>query len=166
MPPLLARVPTAHLLIVGDGPEREALHTLAQTLEIGGRIVFAGAIPDAARALPVVDLYVTASSREGLPLAVLEAMACGRAVLATAAPGHVDVVEPEVTGRLVPVDDAGALAEAAAGLLRDPALRDRMGRAGQERVGRDFSHARMLAEIADVYRAAGRVFRPGRGRGV
>jgi glycosyltransferase involved in cell wall biosynthesis len=166
MPPLLARVPTAHLLIVGDGPEREALHTLAQTLEIGGRIVFAGAIPDAARALPVVDLYVTASSREGLPLAVLEAMACGRAVLATAAPGHVDVVEPEVTGRLVPVDDAGALAEAAAGLLRDPALRDRMGRAGQERVARDFSHARMLAEIADVYRAAGRVFRPGRGRGV
>jgi glycosyltransferase involved in cell wall biosynthesis len=154
LPPLLARVPTAQLLIVGDGPERAALHALAQTLGVGDRVVFAGAIPDAARALPVVDLYVTASSREGLPLAVLEAMACARAVLATAAPGHVDVVEPEVTGRLVPLDDPAALAEAAAGLLRDPALRDRMGRAGRDRVEQHFTRARMLAQLADLYREA------------
>jgi glycosyltransferase involved in cell wall biosynthesis len=154
MPPLLARVSTAQLLIVGDGPERAALHALAQTLGVGDRVVFAGAIPDAVRALPVVDLYVTTSSREGLPLAVLEAMACARAVLATAAPGHVDVVEPEVTGRLVPLGDSAALAEAAAGLLRDPPLRDRMGRAGRDRVEQHFARARMLAQLADLYREA------------
>ena len=152
--PLLATgVPQAQLLIVGDGPERDTLRALARTLA-PDRVVFAGAIPDAARVLPVVDLYVTASRREGLPLAVLEAMACGLPVLATEAPGHVDAVEPEVTGRLVPLDDAPSLAAAAALLLRDPALRARMGRAGRERVERRFAHTRALAEIADLYREA------------
>ena len=161
MPLLLARVPEAQLLIVGDGPGRDALRALARTLVPEERVVFAGAIPGAARVLPVADLYVTASSREGLPLAVLEAMACERPVLATRVAGHVDAVEPEVTGRLVPVDDPGALAEAAAGLLRDGALRARMGRAGRERVERHFGQTRMLAEIADLYRAAARGFSPG-----
>jgi len=154
MPLLAARVPEAQLLIVGDGPSREALHALARTLAPEGRVVFAGAIPDAARVLPLVDLYVTASRREGLPLAVLEAMACGLPVLASEAPGHVDAVEPEVTGRLVPLDDAPGLAAAAGLLLRDPALRARMGRAGRERVEQRFSCARMLEEIADLYREA------------
>jgi type III pantothenate kinase len=66
----------------------------------------------------------------------------------------VDAVEPEVTGRLVPLDDAPGLAAAAALLLRDPALRARMGRAGRERVERRFAHTRALAEIADLYREA------------
>jgi len=151
---LLPRVPEAQLLIVGDGPEREALRALARELDPGGRVVFAGAIPDAARVLPLVDLYVTAARREGLPLAVLEAMACGLPVLATEAPGHVDAVEHGVTGRLVPVDDAPRLAEGAADLLRDPALRARMGQAGRERVERYFRRARMIAEVADLYREA------------
>jgi glycosyltransferase involved in cell wall biosynthesis len=154
LPLLVARVPEAQLLIVGDGPERDALHALARRLAPGDRVVFAGAIPDAARVLPLVDLYVTASRREGLPLAVLEAMACGLPVLATEAPGHVDAVEAEVTGRLVPLDDAPGLAAAAALLLRDPALRARMGRAGRERVEQRFSRARVLGEIADLYRQA------------
>ena len=154
LPFLVARVPEAQLLIVGDGPERDALRALARRLAPGDGVVFAGAIPDVARVLPVVDLYVTASRREGLPLAVLEAMACGLPVLATEAPGHVDAVEPEVTGRLVPVDDAPGLAASAALLLRDPALRARMGRAGRERVEQRFSRARVLGEIADLYREA------------
>ncbi len=154
LPLLVRRVPETQLLIVGDGEERKALHTLAGALALGDRVVFAGAIPDAARALPLVDLYVTASRREGLPTAVLEAMACGLPVLATEAPGHVDAVDPEVTGRLVPLDDAPGLAAAAAALLRDPALRARMGQAGRERVERRFSRARMLAQIADLYREA------------
>ena len=99
LPGLAARAPAAQLLIVGDGPERERLHALAREVDPGGRVVFAGAVPDAARLLPLVDLYVTASRREGLPLAVLEAMACGLPVLATRVPGHIDAVEDGVTGR-------------------------------------------------------------------
>jgi glycosyltransferase involved in cell wall biosynthesis len=154
LPLVVARVPEAQLLVVGDGPERDALHALARTLALGARVVFTGAIPDAARVLPLVDLYLTASRREGLPTALLEAMACGVPVLATEAPGHVDAVEPEITGRLVPPDDAPGLAAAAARLLRDPALRARMGQAGRERVERHFTRARMLAEIAALYREA------------
>jgi glycosyltransferase involved in cell wall biosynthesis len=154
LPLVVARVPEAQLLVVGDGPERDALHALARTLALGARVVFTGAIPDAARVLPLVDLYLTASRREGLPTALLEAMACGVPVLATEAPGNVDAVEPEITGRLVPPDDAPGLAAAAARLLRDPALRARMGQAGRERVERHFTRARMLAEIAALYREA------------
>lgn len=153
-PLLLARVPEAQLVIVGDGPARDGLAALAARLDPGGRIVFAGALPDAARVLPLVDLYVTASRREGLPLAVLEAMACAVPVLATRAPGHVDAVEDGVTGRLVPVDDVPALAAAAADLLGDPSLRLAMGRAGRERVEQRFARARMVAEIAGLYREA------------
>lgn len=151
---LVPRVPEAQMLIVGDGPERETLRRLARELDPGGHAVFVGAMPDAVRVLPLVDLYVTASRREGLPLAVLEAMACGVPVLATRVPGHVDAVEDGVTGRLVPVDDAPRLAAAAADLLRDPALRAGMGRAGRERVERHFARARMIAELADLYREA------------
>jgi len=154
LPLLVTRVPEAQLLIVGDGPERGALHALARTLALGDRVVFAGAIPAAARVLPLVDLYVTASRREGLPIAVLEAMACALPVLATEAPGHVDAVDPELTGRLVPLDDAPGLAAAAALLLRDPALRARMGQAGRERAERHFARARMLTEITALYREA------------
>jgi glycosyltransferase involved in cell wall biosynthesis len=165
LPLLVARVPEAQLLVVGDGPERDTLHALARTLALGDRVVFAGAIPEAARVLPLVDLYLTASRREGLPTALLEAMACGVPVLATEVPGHVDAVLPETTGRLVPLDDAPGLAAAAALLLRDPALRARMGQAGRERVERHFTRARMLAEIAALYReAAG--FPAGRARSV
>jgi glycosyltransferase involved in cell wall biosynthesis len=154
LPLLVARVPEAQLLIVGDGPERDAVHALARTLALGNRVVFAGAIPEAARVLPLVDLYLSASRREGLPTALLEAMACGVPVLATEVPGHVDAVVPEITGRLVPLDDAPGLAAAAALLLRDPALRARMGQAGRERVERHFTRARMLAEITALYREA------------
>jgi glycosyltransferase involved in cell wall biosynthesis len=154
MPLIAARVPEARLLIVGDGPERDALRALARALDPDGRVVFAGAIPDAARVLPVVDLYVTAARREGLPLAVLEAMACGLPVLATRVPGHVDAVEEGRTGLLVPADAPGPLAEAAVALLRDPTGRHAMGVAGRERVERRFALARMLGEIADLYRDA------------
>ncbi|HEY7654410.1 MAG TPA: glycosyltransferase [Methylomirabilota bacterium] len=164
---LLERVPEAQLLVVGDGPERESLRALARGLDPGGRIVFVGAIPDAARVLPLVDLYATASRREGLPLAVLEAMACEVPVLATRAPGHVDAVDDGVTGQLVPVDDVSGLAAAAAGLLRDPARRSAMGRAGRARVERDFTRARMIVAIADLYReAAGFPREAARRRGV
>lgn len=156
LPDLLARVPAAQLLIVGDGPERERLHALARELDEAGRAVFAGAVPDAARLLPLADLYVTASRREGLPLAVLEAMACGRPVLATRVPGHIDLVEDGVTGLLVPPDDPAHLAAAAAQLLLDAPRRAAMGEAGRARVVQRFDGARMVAEIADLYRAAAR----------
>jgi glycosyltransferase involved in cell wall biosynthesis len=123
-------------------------------LGLGGTGVWAGPLPDAARYFAALDVYVTASLGEGLPLGVLEAMAAGLPVVATRVPGHVDTVTDGITGLLVPSRDPGALAEAAETLLADGARRIRMGEAARERVLRDFSVARMTAEVADVYRRA------------
>jgi glycosyltransferase involved in cell wall biosynthesis len=103
-----------------------------------------------------MNLYVSASRREGLPLSLLEAMSCGLPVLATRVSGHEEVVVHDHTGLLVPPDDPAALADAAAALLGDPERRRRMGEAGRERVEREFSVSRMVAATAAVYRAAAR----------
>jgi glycosyltransferase involved in cell wall biosynthesis len=154
LPALAERVPEVALLLVGHGREERRLHARANDLRIARQVVFAGGIPDAARCLPAMDLFVSASLGEGLPLTLLEAMACGLPVVATRVPGHVDVVEDGVTGLLVPPRDPAALAEAIAVLLGDKPRRRQMGAAGRERVARHFSADRMAAEVADLYRQA------------
>lgn len=149
------RIPQAALLLVGDGEERDRLRARAARLGVEGRVVFAGAIEEAARCLSAIDLFVSASQGEGLPLSLLEAMACGLPVVATRVPGHLDAVEEGTTGLLMPSDPA-ALADAFEALARDPARRAAMGTAGGRRVERLFTAARMAAEVAALYRRVGR----------
>jgi glycosyltransferase involved in cell wall biosynthesis len=164
---LRQRRPGAACLVVGDGRESGRLRARARRLGLGGTVVWAGPLPDAARYFAALDLYVTASLGEGLPLGVLEAMAAGLPVVATRVPGHVDTVADGITGLLVPPRDPDALAEAADLLLADRARRLRMGEAARERVVREFSAARMTAEVADVYRRAAASLRGApSGRGV
>ena len=104
-----------------------------------------------------LDLYVSASRREGLSLAVLEAMALGLPVVATRVAGHVDAVIDGVTGRLVPPDQPGALGDALESLLGEPAAARRaLGEAGRRRVEQRFGVERMAAETAALYRAVAR----------
>ena len=103
---------------------------------------------------PAIDLYVTASAKEGLPLALLEAMGAGLAVVATDVPGHRDVVRDGETGLLVPAGDVKALAAAIATLIDDPDRRRRMGQAGRERVRKEFGIRPMVERTAEIYRAA------------
>jgi glycosyltransferase involved in cell wall biosynthesis len=149
---LTAAEPAAHLVVIGDGPERSRLRALAGSLGIEDRVRFPGFIAEASRLLSAVDLYVSASRKEGLPLAILEAMASGLPVAATRAPGHVDVVEEGVTGLLVTPDDHRALGQAMGDLLAEPGVRAAMGQAGRRRVEERFSASRMAAETADLYR--------------
>jgi glycosyltransferase involved in cell wall biosynthesis len=151
---VLEIVPTGQLLLVGGGPEDSRLRDQVRRLGIAERVVFAGPRPESARCLPAMDLYVTASRREGLPLAVLEAMAGGLAVVATRVIGHEDVVEEGVTGLLVPPDNPEALAEVVARLLPDASRRRIMGEAGRLRVQTQFAVPRMIAQIGDLYRSA------------
>jgi glycosyltransferase involved in cell wall biosynthesis len=154
--------PAARLLIVGDGPEGPRLRALAATLGIEARVRLPGFLADASRFLPALDLYVSASRKEGLPLALLEAMACGLAVAATRVPGHVDVVEQGVTGLLVAPEDHGGLGRAMGDLVAEPARRLAMGQAGRRRVELRFSASRMAAETADLYRSVAGRFAGGR----
>jgi len=149
--------PAARLVIVGDGPERARLSALAVSLGIEDRVRFPGFIAEASRLLAALDLYASASRKEGLPLAIIEAMAYGLPVVATRVPGHVDVVAQGVTGLLVTPDDHRELGQVMLDLLADPRRRAEMGAAGRRRVEERFSAFRMAAETADLYRAtAGR----------
>ena len=147
------RRPNVVLLLAGEGPEKARIERRSAELKV--RVVVPdGEIAWTTNLYSSCDLYVTASSKEGLPLAPLEAMASERAVIATDVPGHRDVVAHD-TGLLVsPEEGAPALAAAIESLLDDPERRRRMGRAGRERVLRDFTVQSMVAKTAEVYRAA------------
>ncbi len=150
----VARLPGATLVLVGDGPEAAALRARARRLGLEGRVVFAGARPEAARWLAALDVYLSASRGEGLPLGLVEAMAAALPVVATRVAGHVDTVAHGETGTLVAVDDAAAIAAAAAGYLADPPRARAAGAAGRARARREFAADRMAAEVAEVYRCA------------
>jgi len=147
----LARLPGVHLVVVGEGQERRKLARLASELGVEQRARFVGDQRDVLPWLAACDLFVLSSDWEGLPMAVLEAMAAGLPVVATDAGGMPDLVEPNVTGRLVPPGQVDALAQAIAGLLGDAQLRREMGRAGAKRVADAFGLDQMTERTVQLY---------------
>jgi len=150
-PEVLAAVPDARLAVVGDGPQRARLEELARQWPQGS-VRFAGFRNDVASCLKSFDLVVLPSLAEGVGGAVIEAMACRRAVVASRVGGLPEVVADGVTGLLVPPGDPARLAEAVVGLLVDPDQRTRMGEAGRTRVATDFTVERMVASYLELYR--------------
>jgi glycosyltransferase involved in cell wall biosynthesis len=151
----LAHVPEPVVVLAGDGPERPALERLAAELGVAGRVRFLGTRSDVPSLLAAADLFVLPSLYEGLPVAVLEAMAAGVPVLATAIGSTAEAVHDGRTGLLVPPGDAGALAAGLRRLLGDRELAARLGGAGRERARTEFSAAAMVARVADVYELFG-----------
>ena len=146
-PRILAAVPEASIVIVGDGPEDGALRAAADP-----RVVFLPFHGPAGRYLRALDVYVLPSDWEAFPIGLLEAQACGVPQVATAVGGTPEALGPD-TGVLVPPRDAGALADAIVGLLRDPQRRAAMSAASQRRHAERFTVERMVAETAAVYEA-------------
>jgi len=158
---LVAReFPTLKVLIVGGGPEKAALRELVDELGLNGVVTFTGFRSDVADFLAIFDVAVLSSDYEGTPLSVIEYMAAGKPVVATRVGGVPDLVEHGVHGLLVRPQDPEGLARAIVRLLRDPALRARMGEAGQTRQRREFSidvtlrHLELLYE--ELFRASER----------
>jgi sugar transferase (PEP-CTERM/EpsH1 system associated) len=139
------------LVVIGDGPERAVLETLASRLGVADRIYWAGHRRDVPNLLPAFDLFVQPSLHEGLPNAILEAMAVGLPVIATAVGGTPEIVIDGVTGVLIPPRDSSALAGAMAMLLSDQNLRHGMGRAGRERVANHFAVRHMIEQTEQLY---------------
>jgi len=145
------RLPDAVFLIAGYGPLREKLEAQSRALGVASRARFLGYRSDAARVLAALDVFVLPSLWEGMSNAVLEAMAAGKPVIATAVDGNVEQVSDGDTGLLVPPADAGALANAILRLADDHVLAASMGRRGRERVAREFSLERMIAAHVELY---------------
>ena len=151
LPDIAARVPGLACVLIGDGPLRGELEALARALGVAGRCRFVGARADVADLVAALEIVALPSRSEGLPFALLEAMALGRPVVATSVGGNPEVVEDGRTGWLVPPGDAGALARAILGLLEDPEAARAMGARGAARVRAEFSLARMVGALETLY---------------
>jgi glycosyltransferase involved in cell wall biosynthesis len=146
-----ARLPEAIFALAGEGPEEAALRRLAERLGVADHVRFLGRRDDVPTLLAACDVFALPSLYEGSSLALLEAMAARRAVVASAIPGTDELVEDGRTGLLVPPGDPDALAGALARLLGDPGLRELLAAAGRERVERDFGSTAAASRVAAIY---------------
>jgi len=159
LPALLARVPAAHVVLVGDGEERAALEARAAALGVAGRLRITGAVSDVTGHLAAADVLAAPSRNEGMGRVLVEAMALGLPVVGAAVGGIPDVIEDGGCGLVVPPEDPAALAEALVDLGVDAALRAKLGAAAPRRA-EAFSTAVAGAAMASIYdglvRAQGR----------
>lgn len=136
---VIRNFPSARFLVVGEGPQKEELNTLAKELGIDSYIVFMGLRRDIKEVLAITDIFVSASLIEGLPNVIMEAMLAEKPVIATRIPGNNELVIDNETGLLVPSQDAVSLAPAIVNLLKNPERGKKMGLKGRERVEKYFS---------------------------
>jgi sugar transferase (PEP-CTERM/EpsH1 system associated) len=143
--------PAMKLWLVGDGPLKLAVKKNIVEMGLERKVLFLGIRDDVPRLLAAADLFVLSSDYEGVPLSVLEAMAAGKPVVATAVGGVPELVEDGVTGVLVPPRNPEALAKGILRLAKDADLRRRMGKAARERALERFDISRTAREYEALY---------------
>jgi glycosyltransferase involved in cell wall biosynthesis len=143
----------AHLVVVGDGDDRPALARLAQALGVSARVHFLGWRADLETILNELDVVICSSRNEGTPVALIEAMAAGVAVLSTEVGGVADLVTHGETGWLVPPGDPSAMAGAIRRLLAEPNLRARLAAAGRGVALDRHNVTQLIARIERLYTA-------------
>jgi len=151
---VIQKVPDARFVIAGEGELREALEQQIKHLGLEKHVLLAGFRPDVLSVHKAFDIFVMSSVTEGLGTSILDAMASGKPVVATAAGGIPEIVRDGRTGLLVPPRDHDAMAAAIVKLLRDEPLRRRMGAAGLSLANARFSAERMVRETLEVYQRA------------
>lgn len=146
--------PNLHLLIVGYGQEKSFIEKIAQKLNLN--VTFTGRIKrrEIPRVISAMDMFVNPSLTEGLPIAVMEAMAMRKPVVATNVGGTQDLVRDGENGFLVPPRDVSALSSAIKKLVQDADMRLKMGVAGRAIIERDFCFSTIVAKVDDVYKQA------------
>ena len=162
---VLRRRPQARFFVVGEGPLRSALEARARALDLGDRFVFAGFVRDVAGVLSAFDLSVFPSLWEGTPLTVFEALAMGKAIVATDADGLRDVLVAGHTARIVPTRDAAALADEIVWMIDRPEERARVAAAARA-AGRQFGIDAFVRKMERLYALLHRVSRPTKRRGI
>jgi glycosyltransferase involved in cell wall biosynthesis len=148
---VVRQVPDARFVIAGEGELRPALERQIKEHHLEKHVLLAGFRPDVLSLHKAFDIFAMSSVTEGLGTSLLDAMACEKPVVATAAGGIPEVVADGETGFIVPPRDHQAMAGAIVRLLKDPALQQRQGTAGRARVQDRFSADRMLRDTLRVY---------------
>jgi glycosyltransferase involved in cell wall biosynthesis len=149
---VLKRHGNVRFLIVGDGPLRNELESYVKEMGLSSKVVFAGQRKDVFPFLKLADLFALASNeREGLGIALIEAMAEGLPVIGTRLGGIPEVIDDRVNGLLVTPGSSHELADALEGLIMDKALREKMGKNGRQIYERKFTADKMIWEIQCLY---------------
>lgn len=151
---VLMEIPGTRFVVVGEGPDRSELELLVDELRIRDAVSMPGRRDDMPSVFASLDVMVSSSRQEGLPMAILEGMASSLPLIATAVGDVPTVVRDESTGLLVPPEHVELLAAAIVGLLRDPERRERLGTAARRLIEDEFSAERMTAEYLGVYEEA------------
>ena len=148
---ILARYDNVRFMIVGDGEMRSALEQKARDLGIEARVIFMGFQYNLQKIYAGLDIVALSSYNEGLPVALIEAMAAGKPVISTNVGGVVDLILDGDNGLLVPSNDPKSLAEASLYLLEHPERRKMMGAAGRKKVYPHFDKKRLVEDIDNLY---------------
>ncbi|HEU5181133.1 MAG TPA: glycosyltransferase [Candidatus Polarisedimenticolia bacterium] len=146
-----ARLPESRFLVAGDGPLLQDMVRKSQDLRIADRVLFAGFREDIPHVLAAIDLLVLASTSEGLPNVVLEAMAAGRPVISTRVGGCSEIIDDGATGYLTDSGDREALARRVTEVLSSPDRGRSLGEAGRRRAISEFSTADLLRPMEQIY---------------
>ena len=148
---VIQALPSAHLLVVGDGELRPALERQTARLGLQDSVTFAGRREDVPRIMMALDVLVMPSLWEGFGLVLLEAMAAGKPVVASRVSAIPEIVVDGEMGVLVSPKDQDSLAEAMIKLLQNPVLAREMGRKGRERLEKEFGVEKMVKETESMY---------------
>lgn len=147
----------ATLLLVGEGPEKEAIEELVQALGLENQVIFTGKRDDLAELLSISDLMMHLSEKEAFGLVLLEALACGVPSVATTCGGIPEVVEDGVNGLLVSLGDVEAATEKALMILRDDALREKLVQNGIQIAQEKFNSTVIVEQYEQLYRKAAQI---------
>lgn len=148
---LFRRANNARLLLVGDGPERDNLYKQADRRGVGGRVIFTGFASDVRPYLSAMDLFVCSSRSEGVPFAMMEAMAMGVPCVAAQVGGVESVVRHGEDGLLFPAMDANALIHTIGEMIAHPERAESLGAAGRTRIEERFSAETMAQGVQSIY---------------
>jgi glycosyltransferase involved in cell wall biosynthesis len=162
---VLIERPQARFFIVGEGPLRDSLEQQARALNLGDRFSFAGFAKDVPRVVSAFDISVFPSLWEGTPLTVFEALAMGKAIVATDADGLLDVLTSEHDAIIVPKRDARALANGLIRVIDEPQTRDRL-RAAAAETGKQYDISVFVRKMERLYDLLHRVSRATKRKGV